>query len=185
MHTGLAAASLGMGDLAFRRVELLVTGSPKDPPDKRATGPSKTSIYPSMVDAHNPGPGLLCDDGNGATPEIVDRMFIQSKIGTLYLLPAVPKALSKGKLCGTCARGQITVDELDWDMIAGMCTATITPGTDQRVKLVMGRDLQVKSISIDGAASAVTSEGISKYGTEIDLIKNKPAHLLIRMSPSP
>ncbi len=184
MHTGLAAASLGMGDLAFRRVELLVTGSPKDPPDKRATGPSKTSIYPSMVDAHNPGPGLLCDDGNGATPEIVDRMFIQSKIGTLYLLPAVPRALSKGKLCGTCARGQITVDELDWDMTAGTCAATITPGTDQRVKLVMGRDLQVKSISIDGAASAVTSEGISKYGTEIDLSKDKPAHLLIRMSPS-
>jgi hypothetical protein len=70
-------------------------------------------------------------------------------------------------------------------MTAGTCTATITPGTDQRVKLVMGRDLQVKSISIDGAASAVTSEGISKYGTEMDLIKNKPAHLLIRMSPSP
>lgn len=33
--------------------------------------------------------------------------------------------------------------------------------------------------------SAVTSEGNSKEGAEIDLTKNKPAHLLINMSPSP
>ena len=183
MQTGLAAASLGMGDIAFRRIELMVTGSLQTPPEKRANGPIKSSIYPNMVDAHNPGPGLLCDDGNGATPEIVDRMFIQSKIGTLFLLPAVPKTLPRGKLCGTCARGQITVNELEWDMAAGRCQATITSAVDQSVKLMMGRDLQVKSISVDGTTATVATEGVSKFGTELNLVANKPTVLAINLTP--
>ena len=168
MHTGLAAAELGLGDLAFARIEMLAKGR---------------SIYPSLVDAHNPGPGLLCDDGNGATPEIVDRMVVQSRVGILYLLPAMPKALPQGRLSGTRARGQISVDEIAWDMPAGICTAKLTSGIDQTLSLIMGRDLQVKSITIDGQSVPLTEKGVHKQGTQVDLLAGKPVQLSIGFRP--
>jgi hypothetical protein len=98
MHTGLAAVSLGMGDLAFARIEELA---------------KRRSIYPSMVDGHFSGPSVLCDDGNGTTPEIVNRMLVQSEFGRLTLLPALPKALPNGTVTGLRARGGFSVD-LNW-----------------------------------------------------------------------
>ncbi len=55
-------------------------------------------MYPSLVASHEPGPNIFCDDGNGAMPDIVNRMFVQSKPGRLMLLPAVPDALPSGNI---------------------------------------------------------------------------------------
>lgn len=98
MHMGLAAASLGLGDLAFARIEELAKRRPTNP---------------SMVDSHNPGPQTLCDDGNGAVPEIVARMLMRSEFDTLTFLPALPKELRNGSLKGLRAHGGFEVS-LDW-----------------------------------------------------------------------
>lgn len=158
MHMGLAAVSLGLGDMAYARIERLA---------------QCRSIYPSMVDAHNPGPNILCDDGNGATPEIVDRMFVQSAIGKLTLLPAVPKALPKGSLNGTAARGAIIVNRLAWDMAAGQCEATLTSKSAQTVVLALGRDLNVKSLVVDGRTLSA-EETAKKNGASISLPAGRP-----------
>ena len=119
MHTGLAAAGLGEGDLAFARVEELA---------------KRRSIYPSFLDGHFGGPRVPCVDGNGATPEIVDRMLMQSQIGLITLLPALPAALPNGKVKGLRARGGYQVD-LEWKD-GKLVTATIRNinGTDCKVR---------------------------------------------------
>jgi hypothetical protein len=164
MHTGLAAAGLGMGDLAFARIEELA---------------KHRSIYPSLVDGHFGGPDILCDDGNGTTPEIVDRMLMQSQPGRLLLLPALPKVLPKGTISGVLARGQITLQKFAWDMAAGTCEATLVSGADQTIDLAMGRDLNVKSITAAGQAQAIIDEGVNKRGCKLALQRGQPVKLVI------
>jgi len=154
MHTGLAAVSLGLGNLAFARIEQLA---------------KRRSIYPSMVDGHYGGPQVLCDDGNGTTPEIVNRMLVQSKLGSLSLLPAMPRVLPKGTVTGLKARGAITVDTLSWDLSAGTCSATLTSDSKQTIALVLPRDVDVKTISVNGKSVPVTTQGVKKLGAEITL----------------
>jgi hypothetical protein len=170
MHTGLAAAGLGMGDMAFARIEQLA---------------KHRSIYPSMVDGHFGGPSVLCDDGNGTTPEIVNRMLVQSKIGRLALLPAVPKALAKGKITGTKARGGITINNLSWDLNAGTCEADITSDSSQTITLVMARDMAVKSLTLDGKAMVVSNKGVGKAGADLQLPPGKSVSLVVKFAAMP
>jgi hypothetical protein len=169
MHTALAATAFGMGDLAFSRIEMLA---------------KRRSIYPNMVDAHYGGPNILCDDGNGTTPEIVNRMLLQSQIGRLFLLPAVPSAMPKGTVTGLRARGAITINRLAWDMPAGTCNLDLTSDAQQTIALVMPKGTAVSSITINGAQAPVTAHGRSKLGTQLPLPKGKTTTIAIRFTPT-
>lgn len=158
MHTGLAAASLGLGDLAFARVELMA---------------KHRSIYPSMVDGHFGGPRTLCDDGNGATPEIVNRMIVQSRVGRLELLPALPTTLPHGTLSGTRARGAITVNRVTWDIKAGTLSAVLTSDAAQTLALVLPPGAIIDGLTVDGAACLATAQGVRKQGCTLHLPKGR------------
>jgi len=158
MHTGLAAAGLGLGDLAFARVEMLA---------------KHRSIYPSLVDGHFGGPRTLCDDGNGATPEIVNRMIVQSKVGRLELLPALPAALPQGTLSGTRARGAVTVNRVTWDVGAGTLSAVLTSDAAQTLALVLPPGASVDSLTVDGAVRPATPQGVRKMGCVLHLPKGR------------
>ena len=165
MHTGLAAAGLGLGNLAFARIELLA---------------KHRSIYPSMVDAHFGGPRTLCDDGNGATPEIVNRMIVQSEIGRLLLLPALPDSLPQGTLSGTRARGAITVNRLTWDTKAGTLSAVLTSDAAQTLALALPPDAVISRLTVNGKAQPVTTQGLRKQGCRLSLPKGKPVTIEAR-----
>ena len=154
MHTGLAAVGLGLGDLAFARVELMA---------------KHRSVYPSLVAAHFGGPRTLCDDGNGATPEIVNRMIVQSQVGRLELLPALPAALPKGTLSGTRARGALTVNRVTWDITAGTLSAVLTSDAAQTLALVLPPDAVIDSLTVDSTARPVTTQGVRKQGCTLHL----------------
>lgn len=154
MHMGLSAASLGMGDEAYGRLLLMATDR---------------SMYPSMITAHNDGPRILCDDGNGSIPEIVNRMAVQSKPGRLMLLPAIPAALPQGTICGTRALGQISVDRISWDMKAGTLTAVLTSQIEQTIDVVLPSGMVVNRLTADGKALPVIEQGVHKQGCQLDL----------------
>lgn len=163
MHTGLAAVGLGMGDLAFARVELMA---------------KHRSIYPSMVDGHFGGPNTLCDDGNGATPEIVNRMIVRSQMGRLELLPALPAALPQGALSGTRARGAITVNRITWDMATGTLSAVLTSDAAQTLALALAPNatvdsLTVDSLTVDSHVRQATAQGVRTQGCLLSLPKAK------------
>jgi len=52
-------------------------------------------------------------DATGAIPGMITEMFLQSHLGNLLLLPAVPDEFATGKITGICARGGYTLD-LEW-----------------------------------------------------------------------
>lgn len=68
---------------------------------------------PSLVTTHDPG--LLFNvDLCGGFPAFVAKMLIDSRVGHLEVLPALPPAWRSGTVEGLPGRGQVMVEHLSW-----------------------------------------------------------------------
>ncbi|GHH54656.1 alpha/beta hydrolase [[Pseudomonas] boreopolis] len=88
-------ARLRDGEHAHRILQLLLS------PDR---------TYPNLFDAHPP----FQIDGNFGGTAGITEMLVQSWGGTVFLLPALPKAWPSGRLRGVRVRGAATLD-LAWE----------------------------------------------------------------------
>jgi alpha-L-fucosidase 2 len=88
--------------------------------------------YPNLFDAHPP---FQIDGNFGGAAGILEAL-LQSEIGRLHLLPALPKAWDSGQIRGARARGAIEVD-LQW-RDGALQRATLRSKVDQKIALRIG-----------------------------------------------
>jgi alpha-L-fucosidase 2 len=71
--------------------------------------------FPNLFDTHPGGGGNLFQiDGNFGGAAGMVEMLVQSHLGTIDLLPALPDALTEGSIAGVCARGGFEL-AFDWE----------------------------------------------------------------------
>jgi alpha-L-fucosidase 2 len=70
--------------------------------------------FPNLFDTHPGGGGNLFQiDGNFGGAAGMVEMLLQSHLGSIDLLPALPDALPEGRIAGACARGGFELT-FDW-----------------------------------------------------------------------
>lgn len=100
-----------------------------------------TSTLPNLFDTHPP----FQIDGNFGSIAGIGEMLLQSHLGELHLLPALPLAWSEGEVSGINARGGYIVD-MTWSK-SKLDKAVITSKADGNCIIRTTTPIKVKSVS--------------------------------------
>ncbi len=166
VHMGLAAACLRMPEEAYGRLEVMATGE---------------SMFASMMCSHEPDARIFNCDANGAMPEIMHRMLLQSRPGLLDLLPALPEAWPQGEIRGIKARRQITINRFAWDRAAGQLTLRLTSERDQDIVLRVPDAESIQEITTTGNPTSIRTEAGATNQRTVALREGETVEFKLRL----
>jgi alpha-L-fucosidase 2 len=125
-------------------------------PAMSESGHEKGGVYANLFDAHPP----FQIDGNFGGAAGISEMLIQSHLGYIELLPALPSLLSSGEINGVCARGAFDL------------TITWNDGKLKRVE-VLSKAGKECTLKYNGKETGFSTKKGQRYKFDGDLRKIK------------
>lgn len=110
----------------------------------------KHSTLPNLWDTHPP----FQIDGNFGATAGMSEMLLQSHLGEIHLLPALPDAWPEGSVRGLMARGNVEVD-ITWRE-SRLTNATLRPRINGVIKARTGLSCDDVELKVDGKSKAAT-----------------------------
>lgn len=123
---------------------------------------SKGGVYENLLDSHPP---FQIDGNLGATAGIAE-MLLQSNLGAIHLLPALPSVWPQGSFNGLRAEGNFTID-LKWEN-SKPTTCTIYSGSGNNCK-IYNSEVGIKRIKAKKGGNIqfdTTTENTVSFNTE-------------------
>ncbi|MEV7889308.1 glycosyl hydrolase family 95 catalytic domain-containing protein [Streptomyces sp. NPDC002817] len=121
LHRALVAARLKDSETAKENVLKIV---------------GRNMVFRSLMTSHNPDLEIYNADAAHCLPAVVVEMLLDSRPGTVELLPARPPEWRSGSLRGIATRAGVCVDELTWDVTEGFARVVLTSPLERDVTLV-------------------------------------------------
>jgi hypothetical protein len=158
---GLAAAHLGMADAALEALSMLA----------RYWRPSLVPAHDSLVTS-KADEALFNVDICGGLPALIVEMLVQSSVGRVSVLPALPAQWESGCIEGIACRGQVEVLRLAWR--PGSVQAVLRSAKEARVEVVF--PVALKALRVD--AEVVDDAGqLSRGKARLTLLPGIPTAL--------
>jgi len=136
MNHAECAARLGRGDVAGEVLSRMAT---------------RRYLMPSFMIGYWPNRKGFGFDAVGTIPNVVNNALVFSLPGRLDLLPALPSAWPKGAIHGILARGQVTINRIEWNVPAGKLVLELTSGRDQTLALRLAVGKPIETVTVKGA----------------------------------
>ena len=166
MHTGLTATQFNNRELAYEVLKMMVM---------------KDSMFPSMITSHYNDRHLFNVDGNGAIPQIMNEMIIDSVPGEIVLLRALPEEIQVGSLEGVFLRKQIIANLIKWDLENRGLELILTSSIDQDVQISLPH-FNIFSVDADGCVVEENKHLIEdRHAVQVRLQANRHASVVLNI----
>jgi hypothetical protein len=135
-------------------------------------------VYPSLHMSLKPNGDIFNFDGSGAYPDIINRSLAFGLNGTLDLLRSIPPGWERGRIGGILARGQITINSLQWDQAKGSVELELTSAVDQTLTLRLPGSKSITGLTVIEGGTVV---GVSPRGPTARTV-TLPAERKVKLS---